>query len=147
MVLLLGPVWGTLRRPHVLCEARRDANGRHVGRKHRRLTATCHNAPLVMTASMNQLDILAGFGCSPRVNALRASSAMLPPSRVTRPPSRGSDGSYGPCGPAWTGRPGRPRRLPGRSGGPRIQEGAADRSRRPGVAVGIDHGIVVCEAT
>ena len=60
---------------------------------------------------------------------------------VTPRPPRGSDGSYGPCGPAWTGRPGRPRRLAGRSGRP----GAADRSRRPGVAVGIDHGIVVVD--
>ena len=79
--------------------------------------------------------------CQRAAHVLRYATAL----RVTRRPPRGSDGSYGPCGPAWTGCPGRPRRLAGRSGRPGLGEGAADRNRRPGVAVGIDHGIVVVD--
>ena len=39
--------------------------------------------------------------CQRAARVLRCATAL----RVTRRPSRGSDGSYGPCGPAWTGRP------------------------------------------
>ena len=42
---------GDPQRPRVLCEARRHANARHVGRTPRRLTVTCHNAELVMMCS------------------------------------------------------------------------------------------------
>ena len=46
------PVLGTHRRPHVLCQARPDANTRRARSNRVPLTLACHNATLVMTDCM-----------------------------------------------------------------------------------------------
>ena len=56
------PVLGTHRRPHVLCQARRDADTRRARSNRVPLTLACHNATLVMMDCMTSWSYNPFFG-------------------------------------------------------------------------------------